>query len=298
VESQPKATASLNGSFDLGEGRYHVDWLVRSVAGNYCSADWDVSAALPPKEKEIALTIAPGVVDESLDPFREESPIQREKRPDLLTARILINCAPRHEHAVILDPQDITRMLSIVRHIVREPRIGRFSIVAFNIQQLQILWRQDSADTIDFAGLGHALESLRMGTVDVKTLSQKDAKAQFLTSLVSQESDKAGSDVVLFVGPEAESDFKISKDTFRQLRELNSPVFYVNYNRGMRGGSLHDPLDPFLLSQDPIRSLVSYLHGRRFTITTPRDLFAGWSQIMSLVGKPKTLAEALTPPIP
>src|SRR5256885_13095281 len=50
-----KGDAYLRGNFDLGEGKYHVDWLMRDRNEHFCSSSWDVEAALPAKDKDMAL---------------------------------------------------------------------------------------------------------------------------------------------------------------------------------------------------------------------------------------------------
>ena len=288
IATDAKGSLSLRGSFDLGEDKYHVDWLMRNRSERFCSAYWELSAILPPKEKHVTLSLAPGAVDQTQDPLNEVSTVERPERNDLLAARILVNCASQNGSAAKLRSRDITGLLSIVRHIAREPLIGRFSVVAFNIQQQQIIWRQDTAATIDSQGLRQALESLNLGTVDVKGLTQKGGAAQFLTSLINRELEKAGMDVVIFVGPKEEPGLTIPKSTLKQLRELDCPVFYMNYD-------LEAQFNPW---QDAIGSLVNHWHGQQFTITTPRDLFTGWSQIMSLVAKSKFLDETSKTPAP
>ena len=45
-----------------GEGKYHVDWLMRDRTERVCSSYWDIDASLPPKDKQVALEIRPGEV--------------------------------------------------------------------------------------------------------------------------------------------------------------------------------------------------------------------------------------------
>ena len=72
------------------------------------------------------------------------------------------------------------------RHrIAREPRIHKFSIVAFNMQEQRVIYRQEAASQIDFPALGKALRSLNLGTVDLKRLTQKHGDTEFLTKNVN-----------------------------------------------------------------------------------------------------------------
>ena len=62
IEEDAKGDATLGGLFDLGEGNYHVDWLMRDRSERVCSFYWDSEAMLPPKDKQIALEMSPGAV--------------------------------------------------------------------------------------------------------------------------------------------------------------------------------------------------------------------------------------------
>ncbi len=50
-----------------------------------------------------------------------------------------------------------------------------------------MLYRQKASEQIDFPALGDALNSLKLGTVDLKRLSQKHGDTEFLTDLITQE---------------------------------------------------------------------------------------------------------------
>ena len=51
MEEDAKGDAVLTGALDLGEGNYHVDWLMRDRAERVCSFYWDSEALLPPKDE-------------------------------------------------------------------------------------------------------------------------------------------------------------------------------------------------------------------------------------------------------
>ena len=60
VEEDARGEAYLKGSFDLGEGKYHVDWLMRDPAERVCSFYWDVEPQLSDRDKDVSLALAPG----------------------------------------------------------------------------------------------------------------------------------------------------------------------------------------------------------------------------------------------
>src|SRR5262249_42476486 len=57
IEEDAGGNAQLTGTFDVGEGKYHVDWLMRDRSERVCSHSWDSEATLPPKDKQMALDI-------------------------------------------------------------------------------------------------------------------------------------------------------------------------------------------------------------------------------------------------
>src|SRR6476620_1045886 len=62
IEDNANGDAYLQGGFDVGEGKYHVDWLMRDRSERVCSFYWDVDANLPPKDGQLTLEVQPGVI--------------------------------------------------------------------------------------------------------------------------------------------------------------------------------------------------------------------------------------------
>ena len=101
----------------------------------------------------------------------------------------MVNFAPQDANSAALQPLDTRALLSMLRSISREPRISKFSIVAYNMQQQKVIYRQDEASQIDFPALGKAVKSLHLGTVDLKKLVQKHSDTDFLTAADDQRSE-------------------------------------------------------------------------------------------------------------
>ena len=173
IEADAGGNAVLSGAFDVGEGKYHVDWLMRDRSERVCSFNWDSEATLPAKDKQIALDIAgqrraAGRHRTFQAGTRRRA---REARPTRSTSKVMVNFAPQDSLSATLQPLDTRALISILRNMARDPRIARFSIVAFNMQEQRVIYRQESAAQIDFPALGEALHSLNLGTVDLKRLS-------------------------------------------------------------------------------------------------------------------------------
>lgn len=279
IDRDEGGPAYLDGAFNVGEGKYHVDLLMRDRAERMCSFHWDSEAALPPKDKQMALDIPAGNV-QALDPeiFKQEPPVQREQKQAPLNVKVMVNFAPQDANGSALQPLDTRALLSIMRSISREPRITKFTLVAYNMQQQKVIYRQDEASQIDFPALGQAVKSLRLGTVDLKHLVQKHSETDFLTQLMTSEiNPKDSLDALIFAGPKVMLDDGVSPETLKQLSDVKFPVFYLNYNANPQA-------NPW---RDAIGNAVRFLKGAEFTISRPRDLFFAWTEVMGRIVKSK-----------
>src|SRR5580658_2397230 len=188
LEEDAKGDAYLQGAFDIGEGSYHIDWLMRDRTERLCSFYWDSEANLGSRDRPMSLAIAPEAIQRAAgEDFTEEPPVQRAQIDPPLNVKVLVNFAPQNSLSAALQPLDTTALVSILRTISRDPRIGKFSLVAFNMQEQKVIYRQDGASRIDFPALGSALNTLNLGTVDLKRLSDKHGDTEFLTTLVRKE---------------------------------------------------------------------------------------------------------------
>jgi hypothetical protein len=282
IEPDAHGNAYLQGYYDIGEGKYHVDFLIRDRSERVCSSYWDTEASLPGKEKQLSLVIPPNTIAAAdRETFKEEPPVDRA--PDAkpgdgpLNVKVLVNFAPQNSRAATLQPLDMNALVAILRSIAREPRIGRFSIVAFNMQEQRVLYRQEASEQIDFPALGEALNSLKLGTVDLKRLSQKHGDTEFLTELINKEMKDAKDrpDALIFAGPKVMLDTNVPQDSLKEIGQVEYPVFYMNYN-------FNPQSNPW---RDAIGTTVKFFKGVEFTISRPPDLWRAWTEIMSRIVK-------------
>lgn len=281
LDEDAKGDAYLQGAFDVGEGSYHVDWLMRDHTERVCSSNWDSDAALAVKDRPIRLAILPEAIQRAdVDQFREEPepPIQYQTLDPPLNIKVLVNFAPQNSLSASLQPLDTTALVSILRTIARDPRIGKFSIVAFNMQEQKVMYRQEGVSRIDFPALGDALHDLNLGTVDLKRLSEKHGDTDFLTDLVRKEitpNPQDHPDAVVFAGPKIMLDANPPEEALRDASDVDFPVFYMNYN-------LNPQAVPW---KDAISHTVHYFRGYEYTITRPRDLWFAVSEMVSKIVK-------------
>jgi hypothetical protein len=276
IAEDAKGEVEMEGSFDLGEGAYHVDWLMRDPAERVCSSYWDVEAALADSDKEVSLVVLPGELRATdLEPFREEPPVERIQPDRPLSVKVLLNVAPQRMNSVVLRPLDVKALVSILRSVYREPRIGTFSVVAFNLQQQRVIFRQETASRIDFPALGTAVDSLALGTVDIRRLAEKNGDTQFLSNLVRREVGGSKFDAVVFAGPKALLEENVPAEDLKQMGQVDSPMFYMNYI-----------LDPQAAPwRDAIGNVVKFFRGAEYTISRPKDLWNALTEMVTRIGE-------------
>lgn len=280
IDEDASGDAYLEGMFDLGEGRYHVDWLMRDRLDRLCSSYWDEDAALAPKDKKLNLILRPGAVEPAeFERFKDEPPVERGAEPPL-KVKILVNFSPQDPEAIAFRPVEIAGLVSILRGISRAPELTGFSVVAFNLQEQRVLYRQEYAGRIDFPALGQALRTMRLGTVDLKRLANKKGETEFLANLIQQELGKEDHpDALVFTGPKALIEDEVPRDSLKEVGEVEYPVFYMNFN-------LHPQNVPW---RDAIGRAVRFFRGYEFTISKPRDLQAAVAEMVATVVKARSI---------
>lgn len=271
-----RGTATLEGSFDLGEGPYHVNWLLRDSSGRVCSTLWDVDATRTYKDREVELVLAPGTVRHAdKDQFQPEPPVARSAEQPPLNIKVLMNFAPQRPDSTILAPSERLALISILRGLSRSPRIGGFSLVVFNLGQQRIFYRQDAGNGIDFPKLGRSLKDVNLGTVELSQLEKKHADTDFLSALCKKETTDSSIDGLVFVGPKAMLDANVPDEDLKQIGDLEYPVFYMNYSA-----------DPAAVPwKDSISRVVRFFKGREYTISGPRDLWNAVTEVVSRIAK-------------
>jgi hypothetical protein len=285
IEEDAKGDAYLGGGFDVGEGDYHIDWMMRDRIERVCSSNWDITAALASKDQNMKLAIAPNTIDTSdQEFFKEEPPVTRLNPEESFKVKVLVNFAPQKGYASSMQPIDTSALVSILRNISREPRICKFSVVAFNMNEQRVVYRVEDSDQIDFPELGKALSTLKPGMVDYKKLTDPHSGSDFLSKLVLDELGNNKTDAVIFAGPKVGLNDNVPADNLKELTSVSYPVFYLNYN-------LAPQQNPW---RDPIGNVVKRLRGYEYTITRPRDLWTSWSDIMSRIVKLKLVAAVAT----
>ena len=266
-----RGTAHLTGRFVLGEGKYQIDWLMRDRDERACSARWQVTASRQHKDRPFELRLAPGSAAEAPEPFLREAPVKRDPGSGL-SVLVMLHVASPNPGGTGLRTEEIPPVISILRNIARERRIGSYSVTAFNLERRQVLFRREREPEVDFPALGQAIEKDQMSTIDVKRFRQYDSEPHFLGALLAEEMGENHPDAVIFVGPKTSAEFAM-RGSLKELAGPRCPVFYLTY--------IADPAsNPW---RDLIGSAVKLWKGLEYTITRPRDMVTAWNEVMSRI---------------
>jgi hypothetical protein len=280
IEHDSPGYVVLQGNFLLGEGHYHVEWLVRDADGRVCPRYWDLDAVVHGKDGILAARLPKDLIQAvEPTPFHEEVQVTGRPIDPVLRVKVIINFAPQSQKAALLDHNDLEVLAMILRSIGSDPHIGSVSIVACSLPERQVLYRSQNAPAMDLPALGEALKQLKPGQVDVKQLAAKNGAAEFLTQLMAEEMRDESYDALIFVGPKYRLDVNIGRGNSERFGGGDRPMFYLNY-------SLDPASNPW---RDAIGSLVRRSHGFEYTITEPRDLFTAWSDVVSRILRSKVV---------
>jgi hypothetical protein len=273
AHAKPKSSFEFQGLFRLGEGRYHVDWMMRDNEDHVCANSWDIEAKLSSKEAPLRAWTGTGFVKPAqVELFSEEPPVTR--KTEAASVDVIVNFAPREPTSASLDENDLRGVIAILRQIARDPNIGSYSLVACSIPEHKVLHRQEKAQQIDFPAIREALKLLKLGLVDARDLAQKESHAVFIADVVRKLVASSRADALILVGPRmAPGPASDVHEVTEVLKEMDRPVFYLSYDS--------EPLaSPW---RDVLGNAARHARGAEYEITTPRDFFGAWSDIIQRI---------------
>ncbi len=230
--AETKGTGLFGGGFDLGRGKYHVDWMMRDNGGRVCSSHWELEANLGSRGRNVPLTLGDNAIAERLStPFDDEPPSERIAAHGL-RVKVLLNVSPAGGKESLLKPQYATDLVSMLRSLVREPDVSRLTLIAFNLRAQKIVYRQDDAESVDFAALGKAIQTPLAGTVNYRLLEDRHSESHFVTKLLIDQlgQQTSSQDAIIIVGPKVTLEKQASLELLREGGATACPIFYLNYN--------------------------------------------------------------------
>jgi hypothetical protein len=268
----------LYGIFTLGEGRYHVDWLMHDQRERICAMSWDLEAKLNSKDSQLRQWIPRALVQLLWPLFASEPPLMRAPGNGSPRFSIIVN----YPSAALIDDHGLYGLLAILRQMGRGLRIEPYSIIICSFETQQVIYRQrNEGGGIDLPALGEALQSVKLGTVDAKRLVSTNGTAQFAADLIRQQLKEDKSDALVVLGPKEGSETRVSREALESFDKLGKPAFYLSYVTGQ--------VSPW---RDPISSIMKHLRGFEYRIDRPKDFFNAWSDVVTRIVRTKQVPQA------
>jgi hypothetical protein len=278
IPSRTGGDVLLGDGLELGTGHFHVSWRMRDSRGRACSSQWEWEAKLGRRQHDFPLTLYEGAVADrtgtNLGRALSEIPVTHPRR-----IKVLLNLSPTKPSHSILKPEDASVLFSILRGLAEEPGVSYSGLLAFNLREQRIVYRNNDGNGIDLASLRQALHGPSAGTVSYRVLQNPSGETEFVTKLLIDElgAGAVAPDAVLIIGPKVSLDVKVPVEFLRRSGAVSCPIFYFNYNP--------IPIDePF---GDTIGSaLRAYKAAMSYNIVFPKDLGAAVRDVLSRLGAP------------
>ncbi len=268
VEKASKGEKSFYGMFTVGEGKYHVDWLMRDQRGRVCAAFWDLEPRLNSKDTRLREWIPKASVQPIEPLFTDDPPVEPASKSGLPHVSVIVNFDPQDPSSTQLEDRDVESLVTILRRIGRDPRV-QTSIIACSLETQQIFYQEDKSP-IHLPALGEALKSVKFGMVDAKRLASGNSPGDFASDLIREHIKLEKPDALIVLGRKQASGAKVSKESLDALEDSTTPSFYFSYNTARQPP----------LAQDPISSIIKRLRGLEYRLDRPKDLFNAWSEVI------------------
>jgi hypothetical protein len=223
-----KEKLEIEGGFQVGEGRYTVEWALFDESGRCLRKKWEIEARSPGRNVRVAQP--PGKVS-ALVMDRREILKPRDPSTQPLRVTVLLHVAPLYSRSTRLRSFDRFLLLSSLVWLLEESPFTSVKLVAFNLDQQRELYRQESFDAAGCARLADAMTHIELGTIPIDTLRRRTGHIDLLARMLNEErSATEPADAVLFVGPAARQFDKFPPSMIAAPTVASVPkVFYFEY---------------------------------------------------------------------
>jgi len=273
----PKREIILTGGFEHGPGRYHVEWMMRDAHERVCASQWEIEAGTGTARQNVPLTLGPNQIFDVDRNLFSNGPQTPQDLAQPLRIKLLLNLSPSNPRNSILGTADAAALLAILHSVVDQPGISVSTLVAFNLRDQKILYRQENAGQVDFFAIVRAIRSPTSGTIDIRLLRDPKSETRFaaglLTSQLGAQADPP--DAIVIVGAKVSLDRKIPLDALKAGGSVMCPVFYLNYNS--------NPTEPW--SDTIAAALKAYKGAATYNIVLPRDVAGAIRELLARAGK-------------
>jgi hypothetical protein len=231
LRTVPKTNAQgeLGGVYQVGEGRYTVDWMLADDQNRVCRKSWKVEAKLDARERGLKLGMAANTVGPLT--FRRWSPQNEdgEVRP-IGRLTVLLHAAPLYPRSMRFRAQDRLLLVSSLASLLEALPARSVRVVVFNLDQQKELFRQDDLTPDAFDQVAQSTSNLQLQLVDYRVLQNRRGHISLLADLINQELGASEpSDKVIFLGPTSRFYDKLPEAALEQPAATTPQFFYFQY---------------------------------------------------------------------
>ena len=254
-----KTMFAVSGTFGVGEGDYLVEILAIDALHRTARKKWKLHVAANRSARQVPLALQPFSVEPMVRPA---SDLVAAPADGKIRLTVLLDAVPIIPYQSYLRAWDRSFLLESLYSLLRETPYKSVRLVAFNIEQQRVIYRQDRFDGAAFIGLARAMSGMETATVSVQSLEKRNSP-EFLIDLVKTELTEAEPpDAVVFLGPSARTwTGKVGGDLLPARSANRPPIVYFKYFPWASS--------PF---PDGIEQLTRALDGKTHLIRTPEDL--------------------------
>ncbi len=262
----PKTTIELPvvGGYLLGEGRYHVEWMMLDDRGRVAVKEWTLEAERTYANRNVKIAMPPGTVAE----FSLRGAAAAHPSDDAAAIRltVLLDAAPMSSRRMRLRANDRIMLLGGLSALLERVPTRSVRLVVFNLDQQKELYHSANFTLNDLESVGRVINQTELGLVDYHILQHPKGHLDFLAGLMNREvRETEPSDVVLLLGPRPHFTDRVPSQALEKI--VGSPRFlYLQYQ-------------PFLHATselpDTIRQAVKSMRGKTLVVRTPADFAKG-----------------------
>ncbi len=222
-------TGEFRGGFYLGQGHYHLSWILLDDSGRACLKEADVDAELP-RGMNLTLEMPPNSV--SGLSLRTAAGAGRHPDPVApLRLTVLLDAAPLSAGGVTeseFGAADQVFLLGALSALLGHLPSSSVRLVVFNLEQQRQLFRRDGFALESLGQLTHVLNQLQLARVDYRVLQSAKGHLDMLANLINQElQDPRPADAVIFLGPRERFHDKLPSSLLAKARGLTPKFFFL-----------------------------------------------------------------------
>ncbi len=236
-----KNRTEFGGWFLVGEGRYHVDWMMFDDRDRMCRKSWSMEARPTASERSMNLGLAAGAVAPIT--FRRWSS-QNGDVPTLRRLTVWLHAAPMFARSTRLRGGDRSILLGSLAALLESLPAKSVRLVVFNLDQQKELFRNDELTPESFDDVVRSMNNLQLSVVDYNVLKNRRGHVDLLSTLLNEELQRPDpSDAVVLLGPGARYFDKLPAAAFEERHGDTPHFFYFQFRPYMARAEATDSLE-------------------------------------------------------